>query len=64
MAGRKTFAVNSRTGLNVREKPSRAARVLRVLADGEKVALEKNAAAPAGWKALQGGGFVMAEYLK
>lgn len=47
-------------GLNVREKAGAKSDVLRVLAEGEKVA----AAPPKrGWQALQGGGFVKAEFL-
>lgn len=64
MAARKNYTVNSKPGLNVRESPSLQARVLRVLYDGEKVVVNNSAAAPEGWKALQAGGFVMAEYLK
>ena len=64
MAARKTYSVSSSTGLNVREKPSRTARVLRVLPEGEKVAVDKAAETPEGWKALRGGGFVMSEFLK
>lgn len=64
MAARKTYSVSSPTGLNVREKPSRTARVLRVLQEGEKVAVDKAAEVPDGWKALRDGGYVMTEFLK
>lgn len=64
MAARKNYTVNSVPGLNVREKPSLQARVLRILHDGEKVAADNSTAAPDGWKAVAGGGFVMTKYLK
>lgn len=64
MAARKTFTVNSEPGLNVREFPSRSARIVRVLRDGEKVTIVADAAAPDGWTALRGGGYVVSEYLK
>lgn len=55
------YTVNSTTGLNVRETPDKAAKVLRVLAHGEHV--EKAGDAPKGWIAVKGG-YVMAAYLK
>lgn len=55
------YAVNSPPGLNVREAPSKAAKVLRVLKHGETV--EQAGKAPKGWVAIKGG-YVMAEYLK
>ncbi len=56
------YTVASPTGLNVREKPDKTARVLRVLGHGE--AVEQDGKAPNGWLAVKGGGYVMAEYLK
>lgn len=64
MAARKNYAVNSKPGLNVRQYPAKNAPIMRVLRDGEKVAVDNSANAPAGWKAIMGGGYVMAEYLK
>lgn len=64
MAARKTFTVDSAPGLNVREAPSRTARVLRILRHGEKAVIDPAAVVPAGWKALRDGGFVMSAYLK
>ena len=64
MAVRKKYTVNSVPGLNVREKPSRSARILCVLKDGEMVLADNAAETIDGWKALQGGGYVMTEYLK
>lgn len=61
---RKNYAVNSATGLNVRQHPAKNAPVLRVLRDGDKVAVDNSISVPGGWKALMGGGFVMGEYLK
>lgn len=55
------YTVNSPTGLNVRETPDKAAKVLWVLAHGE--AVEKAGDAPQGWVAVKGG-YVMAQYLK
>lgn len=64
MAARKNYTVNSKPGLNLRESPSRSARVIRVLKDGEKVTADNAVEAPNGWKAVKGGGYVMTEYLK
>ena len=64
MAQRRNYTVDSKPGLNVRAFPAKDARILRVLTDGEKVAVDNKAAAPEGWIALTGGGFVMAPYLK
>lgn len=64
MAARKNYTVNSKTGLNLRESPSRSARVIRVLKDGEKVTADNAVEAPDGWKAVKGGGYVMTEFLK
>ena len=61
---RKNYVVNSATGLNVRQHPAKNAQILRVLSDGEKVAVDNSVEVPGGWKALMGGGFVMAEFLK
>ncbi len=59
-----TAVVNSAPGLNLRKNPARNAPVLRVLKDGETITLDNSIDAPGGWKAVAGGGFVMAEYLK
>lgn len=73
MAGRKkesvltnidTYTVNSVSGLNLREIPTRDSAVMRILKDGEIVAIDNSAEAPDGWKAVVGGGFVMGKYLK
>ena len=64
MAQRKNYIVNSKPGLNVRKSPSKDAQILRVLFDGEKVIVDNKTATPDGWKALDGGGFVMEIYLK
>ena len=59
-----TAIVNSAPGLNLRKNPARNAPVLRVLKDGETITLDNSIDVPGGWKAVAGGGFVMAEYLK
>ena len=66
MAGRKNYAVaTDGRGLNVRKYPAQAAPVIRVLSDGEKVAVDNTVDVPSGWKKLlNDDGFVMAEFLK
>ncbi len=67
MAARKTFTVETSTPqhkLNVRENPSLEARILRQLAYGEKVKIDPKADTPEGWKAVEGGGFIMSKYIK
>lgn len=66
MAGRKLYAVATEgRGLNVRKFPVQTAPVLRVLKDGEKVAVDSGKESPVGWKALLGEeGYVKAEFLK
>jgi hypothetical protein len=59
-----TVTVNSAPGLNLRKAPARNAPVIRILADGEQIALDRNADTPDGWLAVAGGGFVMAQYVK
>ena len=59
-----TAIVNSAPGLNLRKNPARNAPVLRVLKDGETITLDNTIDVPGGWKAVAGGGFVMAEYLQ
>ena len=61
---RRTYAVNTPFGLNVREKPSTDAPILRVLPDGQKITADNAAKPPKGWKALEDGGFVMFQFLK
>ena len=58
-----TAVVNSAPGLNLRKNPARNAPVLRVLKDGETITLDNSIDVPGGWKAVAGGGFVMAEFL-
>ena len=66
MAGRKNYAVATEgRGLNVRKYPTKTAPVIRVLSDGEKIAVDNTVEVPSGWKKLLGDdGFVMAEFLK
>ena len=66
-AARKSFSVKTDSEahkLNVRANPSLDAPVLTQLAYGEKVKIDPKAETPAGWLALEAGGFVMAQYLK
>lgn len=58
-----TATVHSAPGLNLRQHPALNAPVLRVLKDGEQITLDSTAEAPVGWKAVAGGGFVMAQYV-
>ena len=62
MARKKTFTVNSPSGLNLRERPTKAAKVVKVLKDGEKVKVTEDEA-PEGWVSVEGG-YVMAAYLR
>ena len=61
---KKTYKVNSPSGLNVRQIPVKGAKILRVLSDGATIAPDPSVETPAGWVAVLGGGFVMADYLK
>lgn len=65
MAKRANYIVNAPLGrLNVRESPSLDARIISTLETGAKVKVNPNAETPDGWKAVEGGGFVMTEYLE
>lgn len=59
-----TATVHSAPGLNLRQHPALNAPVLRVLKDGEQITLDSAIEAPGGWKAVAGGGFVMAQYIE
>ena len=63
-AGRKVFTVDYAGGVCVREKPSTEAKILRVLAFGEKVKPATKAEAPDGWLAVDGGGYTMTKFLR
>ncbi len=65
MANRVNYIVDAPLGrLNVREKPSIDAMILSTLETGTKVRIDPKADVPEGWKAVEGGGYVMAEFLK
>ena len=65
MAKRVNYIVNAPLGrLNVRESPSLTARILSTLDTGAKVKIDPSAKTPEGWKAVDGGGFVMMDYLE
>lgn len=57
-----TYKVNYPHGLNLREEPSKNAKVLKILAFDEMVE-PGNKAAPDGWIAVKGGGYVLKEFL-
>lgn len=64
MAKRVNYIVAAPKGrLNVRESPSLDARILSTLETGAKVKIDPKADAPEGWKAVDGGGYVMEEFL-
>lgn len=65
MAKRANYIVKAPLGrLNVRENPSLDARILSTLENGAKVKIDPSAKTPEGWKAVEGGGFVMADFLE
>lgn len=65
MAKRVNYIVNAPLGrLNVREKPSLDARILSTIETGAKVRIDPKADAPEDWKAVESGGFVMADFLE
>lgn len=63
-AGKTRYIVCTKSRLNVREAPSKASRVLRTLANKQRVSVDNSAQVPDGWKALKDGGYVMSEFLK
>jgi hypothetical protein len=58
-----TVTVNSAPGLNLRKSPARTAPVVRILADGEQIAVADGVEAPTGWLAVDGG-YVMTQFVK
>ena len=64
MAVRKNYTVASKTGLYLREKPSKESPFLAVLPYKSKVVIDPKEEAPEGWAAVQSGGYVMKEFLK
>ena len=52
------------TGVNVREKPDAKSLVLYVAPNGSMVKPDDSKKAPAGWIAIQGGGYIRKEYLR
>lgn len=53
-----------KAGLYLRERPSKTGRVIRLIPNGERVTVKTAADIPTGWFALDGGGYVMAEFLE
>ena len=64
MATRRTYTVQTKKGLNLREEPSKQSKILALLAFGEKVIIDPSAETPDGWVAVKSGGYVMKEFLK
>lgn len=65
MAKRVNYIVNAPLGrLNIRENPDLSARIVSTLESGAKVRIDPNADTPDGWKALEGGGYVMFDFLE
>ena len=62
--GRKKFTVDYAGGVCLREQPSTDAKIIKVLAYGEKVKPATKAEAPDGWLAVDGGGYTMKQYLR
>lgn len=59
-----TYTVNAANGLNLREEPSKDARVIAILKYGDKVKIDPKRVTKEDWMAVVGGGYVMAAYLK
>lgn len=59
----KTRKVSYKPGLNLRAGPSKEDEILRVLKYGETVTPDHDREAPEGWMAVDGGGYVMTEFL-
>lgn len=64
MANKKWYTVISETGLNLREKPSKKANILKVFSWNDRIEADNSVEAPDGWIAVKAGGFVMKEFLK
>ena len=63
-APRKNYTVSYEGGLNLRQKPSKDAKILALLSPDTKVVIDPKAETPEGWYAVATGGYVMSEYLK
>lgn len=63
-AARKAFTVDYAGGVCLREQPSTDAKIIKVLAYGEKVKPATKAEAPDGWLAVDGGGYTKKAYLR
>lgn len=64
MAVKKWYIVTSETGLNLREAPSKSAKILKILAFNDRIEADNSIDAPEGWIAIKDGGFVMKQFLK
>lgn len=64
-APRRNYTVRTKkAGLNLRELPSKESKILRLIPNGEKVKIDPSVEAPIGWFAVDGGGYVMGEFLE
>lgn len=64
MARTQILTVEYAGGVCLREAPNVKAKVLRILPCGEKVKPDTKAETPAGWVAVEGGGYTMREFLR
>ena len=66
MAARKNYIVSCANGkpLNLRKEPSKGSKILSRLPNGSKVKADNSVECPDGWLAVDGGGYVMMEFLK
>lgn len=64
MAIKKWYVVISEHGLNLREQPSKKAKILKVFDWNDRIEADNSVKAPEGWIAIKGGGYVMRAYLK
>lgn len=60
----RTVTVHSASGLNLRKAPAYDAPVLRILRDGEELTVNVDDSTHPGWLYEDGGGYVMARYVK
>lgn len=64
-APRRNYTVRTKKkGLNLREEPNKDSNILRLIPNGEKVKIDPSVETPLGWFAVDGGGYVMGEFLE
>lgn len=64
MATKKWYTVIAERGLNLREKPSKKAKILGVLEYNARIEADNSVKAPEGWIAIKDGGFVIKDFVK